>query len=201
MRTETRQTIHDGDEFTHKGYTFKLTIDRDDYMGEPWKESDGHGTVSDWRRDVDSMPSKAPGERVLVRDRSSARYYDFAAAVKTARKDGWGCKHSYTYNVGRYVFVSGHATAGELAQCAAECDYDRMRRWCTDDWWWVTARVDLMDVEESVRTLTSPSGEYDTLSGIESDAGAYFDDVARELADQIVARIEVDTPDVQLSEN
>jgi hypothetical protein len=194
-----RRAPDSGDTFEYRGYTFKITIDRDDHMGEPWKEHDGHGTVSDWRRSDKIGADKAPGERVLVSDRHSYRLYDFAAAVQTARKDGWGCKHSYAYNVGRYVFVSGHKTAGELAACAAECDYERMRRWCNDGWYWCTVSVRLIEFDEDDQEVETD--ETESLSGIESDSGAYLGDVARELAGEIISRLEVDDPDVQRSEN
>lgn len=194
-----RRAIGHDETFEYRGYTFKVEISRDDDMGAPWEEHDGHGTVSKWRHSDKIGADKAPGERVLHRDRNSYRLYDFAGAVALAKKDGWGCQHSYSYNLGARVFVSGHRTAGELAQCAAETDFDRLRRWCQDDWYWCTILVRLIEFDEDDNE--TETDEYETLSGIESDAGAYFDDVARELADQIIDRIEVESPDVQLSEN
>jgi hypothetical protein len=186
-----KQTLYDGDTFEHRGHTFKLTIERDDDMGEPWKEHDGHGIVSDW-----TTRDKAPGERVLVEDRNHKRYYDVKASTKLARKDGWGCSHSTMDEVdGKRVFKSGHKTKGEAIACAVDEDFERMRAWCNDDWYWAYAMVRLLD-EDGEET-----SEYDTLSGVESDAGSYWDEVARELADQIVSRIEVETPDAVLSEN
>jgi hypothetical protein len=78
----------------HGAYSVRVLVERDGDMGAPWKEDDGHGPVSDWR----SMESKAPGERVLHQDRSQARFYDFAAAVKIAKRDGWGYKGQYDFS-------------------------------------------------------------------------------------------------------
>lgn len=114
--------VCDGDTITcrAKGFTVTARVERDDDMGEPWKEHDGHGPVSDWtRRD------KRPGERVLIEDRGSRRYYDFAEAVKIARRDGWNAEP-----------YSDTETAGERAAKAAEADFRNLKAWCNDEWWW-----------------------------------------------------------------
>ncbi len=191
----THNRLYDGDTFEHKGYTFKVEFPHDSDMREPWKESSGHGNVTGWER-----RDKLPGERVLVtEDRAygAKRFYDFAGAVKTARKDGWGCKHSTGETVdGKFVFTSGHATKGELALCAAECDYDYLRRWCNDDWTYINVHVTLLD-DDGDETDTD-----EWLGGVEdSDNGDYRGECAREMADEIVSRLEVAQPDAVLSEN
>jgi hypothetical protein len=65
--------------------TAVVAIVPDSDHGAPWEEECGHGTVSDWTR-----RAKAPGEIVLYQDRDSKRFYDFAEAVRTAKRDGWG---------------------------------------------------------------------------------------------------------------
>lgn len=62
------------------------TLWDDDDSSAPWERDDGHGPVSDWRPDH----SKRPGERELAHDHGSSRFYDFAEAVKLAKRDGWG---------------------------------------------------------------------------------------------------------------
>ena len=107
-----------------QGYSVRVRVDYDEDIGPPWKWSDGHGPVSDWR----SKESKAPGERILSEDRGSARFYDFAEAVKLARKDGWGGEG---------------ATAGERAAHAAERDFEYLRGWCTDQWHYIVVGVEV----------------------------------------------------------
>jgi hypothetical protein len=52
------------DRYELDGLTFSVEVQNDGDPREPWKESDGHGVVSEWtRRD------KAPGERVMCEDR------------------------------------------------------------------------------------------------------------------------------------
>ena len=77
--------MRDYETFRYAGKPFAFKIERDDSMGPPWEEHDGHGDVSEW-----TSRGKAPGELVLSEDRGSFRYYDFAGACKIARRDGWG---------------------------------------------------------------------------------------------------------------
>src|SRR3954454_23579890 len=80
----------DGDTITCEvdGFTCTATIHHDYDMGKPWVEHDGHGPVSEWR----PKDSQRPGERVLCQDHDSCMFYDFAEAVKIAKRDGWGTK-------------------------------------------------------------------------------------------------------------
>lgn len=68
------------------GHAFAFKTEPDDSTGAPWEEHDGHGPVTGWER-----RNKAPGELILNEDRHGRkRFYDFAAACKIARRDGWG---------------------------------------------------------------------------------------------------------------
>jgi hypothetical protein len=198
-----------GDEttFEHRGYTFAVRLERDEWLGEPWKEHDGHGIVSEW-----TSREKGPGERVLIEDRGSKRFYDFAETLKRAKRDGWGPVHckvcgEESGGIGSSLYGTVHKhgpvehgpfepeTKAQTAARAVEKDFERMRGWCRDDWEWVSVLVTLLD-ENGEET-----DERESLSGIESDAGPYFGEVARELADEIVSRLEVDEPRIILSEN
>lgn len=151
--------MNSGDTFTHEGLEFTFDTSRDDCHGAPWDEEDGHGEVSDWtRRD------KSPGEMILCEDRGAKRFYDFAGAVKTARKEGWDA-------------APYGGTQGEKAARAAMADFDRLRRWCSDDWQYVGVIVTCLDL---------PGNPEASLWGIESDAGEYLAEVARDLADELI---------------
>lgn len=179
--------LYDGDTFEHGGYSFRVMFPADEDHGAPWDNEDGHGVISDW-----TTRDKAAGERVLCTDRNSKRFYDVPASMKLARKDGWGCSHSTRVD---NVFSSGHKTKGEAAACAVDEDYERMRRWCADQWSYIGVVVTLLDYDgEETDTRKS-------LWGIESDSDDYHVTVAKELADEIISRLGVDTPDVVLSEN
>lgn len=169
--------LYDGDTFEHRGYTFRVRYPRDEDMGEPWKEHDGHGIVSEWTR-----REKRPGERILIEDRGSRRYYAVAASTRIARRDGWGCgEPSHT-----------HLTRGDEIVCAVEQDYQHLRAWCQDEWHWIGVVVTLQDYEPEER---------ESVWGIESSEEQYLTETAYELADEILSRVEVDEPNVQLSEN
>ena len=72
--------LYDNDEFERGGRTFTFRTEYDDSREAPWEEEDGHGVVSEW-----TTRDKAPGERVLIADRSRKRYYDIAATMRIAR--------------------------------------------------------------------------------------------------------------------
>ena len=173
------RTLYDGDTFERSGYTFTFRTERDEGMGAPWKEHDGHGIVSEW-----TTRDKRPGEVVIASDRNSKRYYDVQASTAIARRDGWGCGDA----------THTHATAGERIACAVERDCDHLRRWCADLWSWIGVIVEYQDRHGKVT-------ERESLWGIESEPREYLAEVAEELADEIVGRLEVEHPDIVVSEN
>lgn len=182
---------YDGDTFERNGYTFRVRLTRDEDICEPWKEFDGHGPVSEWTR-----RGKASGERILVEDRGSYRYYDFRAAVAIARRDGWGCEHTKVVETdGQRIVTHGpHTSRGARAACAAETDYNYLRRFCEGQWGYVCVEVTHVDDEGT-------DGETTCLGGVESDSSDYIETVCNELADELLQRIEVENPDIMLSEN
>lgn len=158
--------MYDSEIFEHDGNTFKVTFPYDEYHGAPWDEDDGHGPVSNW-----TTRAKLPGEMVLNRDGGSFRYYDFAEACRIARREGWGY---------------GGQTPGEskrqVAEAAAMEDFNRLRRWCNDQWNYIGVVVELADDDGN-----PVIGHGASLWGIESDADDYLEQVAHELADEVIA--------------
>lgn len=112
----------------------------------PWENEDGHGPVSDWER-----REKRPGEMILNDDRGALRFYDFAAAVKQARREGW--------NTAPYEWK----TKGEQAAAAALADFDYLRRWCNDNWHYCGIIVTVLDEDGEETDISS------SLWGIEDD--------------------------------
>ena len=152
--------------FTHNGKTYAARLERDETHSAPWIEECEHGPITGWER-----RDKAPGELVLVEDRGLACFYDFQEACRIARREGWNAK---PYD------VPGE-TKRQRAAKAARADYERMRQWCDDIWFYVGVIVAPVcpccsEIDES---------ESRSLWGIESDAGDYLQEVARELADEI----------------
>lgn len=126
------------DRYIHAGErTLRLTVrlEDDTISDAPWENSDIHGPVSDWR----DAESKAPGERVLVKDRGSARFYDIQEANAIAKRDGWGCAQK----------GHKHRTKGEERACAVEQDFRFLQDWCEDRWTYVGLIVTLYDATDS----------------------------------------------------
>lgn len=163
--------IYDGDNFTNSdGVTFTVQIVPDDTQETPWDREDGHGPVSEWRNHgYNGYASKEPGERPLCRDRNATRFYNMAEAVRIARRDGWSTAPFDTVE-----------TPGQRAARAAEADYQRLRAWCDDEWYYVGVMV--MATDDNGEEIGSAS-----LWGIESDASEYLAEVANELVSEINA--------------
>jgi len=153
-------------EYAGKAFTFRVSFEEDTDSGEPWKECDGHGPVSDWvSRD------KFPGEFVLNGGRhGSKRFYDYAEACRIARRDGWDAK---PYN-------DGSQTKRQQAAKAALSDFNYLRGWCVGDWQYVGVVVTLLDDNGEE---TSVSG---SLWGVE-DQNDYHHTAALELAGELLA--------------
>lgn len=117
----------------HEGYTIRIHCHVDTDMGEPWKEHDGHGIVSEWTR-----RKKEPGELILWEDHHSFLYYDFAETMKIAKRDGWSVDP---------LKLEGAETVGEKAAKAVWSDYERLRAWCRGDWHWLGFTSEIEDPE------------------------------------------------------
>ena len=179
------------DTIERHGRTYRVTIEHDEHMGAPWEEHDGHGVVSEWtRRD------KAPGEVVIASDRGSHRFYDVAETLRIAKRDGWGLSDA---DLAAFEARAGRkATRKMVIAEAVRRDCDRMRQWCADVWGWCGVIVELLDEDGD------GTGETASLWGIESDAGAYLDEVAADLVDEMesprlaadLAALEASRPDL-----
>jgi hypothetical protein len=127
---------------------------------------------------------------ILCEDRGCKRFYDFQAAVKQAKCEGW--------NTAPYTF----RTKGEQAHAAALADFEYLRRWCADQWEYVLLGVDLLDDDgDSMH-------EWEHIGGVEYDPSntSYAMELAEDLARQVIARIscmfeEVIEPHEELSDD
>lgn len=168
------------DNFTLKGLSFRVEIVGDDTGSVPWKEYDGHGPVRSAYSNGPTL-NKSPGERVLGRSGQETYLYDFAAASKLARADEWGI--SPEERAKHETALGRPLTRGEVAHWAVEADFMRLSRFIAGDWNYIGVVVTLLDIEDA------PTHETESLWAVESDADAYHDEVARELAGEIAGRI------------
>jgi hypothetical protein len=148
--------------------TFSVKFEDDTDMGAPWKNSGGHGDVSDW-----TTRDKLPGELVLNTDRGQKRYYDFAGACRTALRDGWDAK---PYN-------DGTQTKRQQAAKAAMADFEFLRAFCDNRWSYVGVIVTLLDDEGEETELSN------SLWGVDNFDPNYPDEVAKELAAELGEQI------------
>lgn len=156
--------IYDGDTFTRGGRNFRISIHHDSDMGAPWDEHDGHGPVRQTGIGHSGHPEKRPGERVLHTNRRTAWLYDWQAACKLARKDGWNAEP--------------YDAPGRIER-AVLADFKRLQGWLDGTWYWVGIEVTLLDADGDYVDSAS-------LWGIESDFGDYGQTVANELADELL---------------
>jgi hypothetical protein len=163
-------SVYDGQVVESGGFRFRINIERDDHSGPPWEDSDGHGPVSEW-----TTRGKAPGETVLSADGRSKRYYNVAEAIKIAKRDGWDAE---PYNTG---------TKGERAARAVKRDFEYLKGWCNDEWWYVGVIVTLLPGDGSEFPTDTETDYSHALWGIESISDEYLAAEAQEHIDEILA--------------
>jgi hypothetical protein len=162
-----------------EGWKAIVNVKPDEGMGPPWKEHDGHGPVREAGTLRDILSDKRPGEKVLMTyHRDVVGFYDFAEAVKMAKRDGWGAPEGWTCTNGGRKHSCGK---GCVAVAAAEADYRRMLGWCKGSqaggWDWCGVVVTVLDAEGAVV-------DHQSLWGIEDDTD-YWREVAAELINDI----------------
>lgn len=128
------------------GAAYRVEWFYDDAADAPWGNSDGHGPVTDWER-----RNKKPGEFILSSDRGCHRFYDFAEAIRIAKRDGW--------NTAPFTF----SIKGEQAHAAVMADFEYLRRWCDDQWHYCGIVATLLDDDGAATDIS------DACWGIEDD--------------------------------
>ena len=148
--------------------SFRIEWVYDSDCDAPWIREDGHGPVSDWTSDP-----KAPGQMILCTDRRMRRYYDFAEAVKLARRDGWDVK------------PYGTRKPGERAHAAVMADYNYLRQWCENQWHYCGIVVTLLDADGEPDVDASLWGIEDGLPS----SSEYHEEVIGELIHECLSQI------------
>lgn len=136
--------------YTLDGCKVEYFYDEDD--SPPWEREDGHGPV----RFCHLLYHKARGERILHQDRHTIWLYDWQAACKKARQEGWD--------------ALPYGEPGKIER-AVQADFDHLQAYLKENWQYIGVKVSLNDQEES-------------LWGVEYDPYAdYAKTIAQELAD------------------
>jgi len=150
-----------------------VSFEHDSDHGAPWDEEDGHGPISDW-----TTRDKRSGELVLCTDRRSKRFYDFAEAVRIAKREKWGLAPDKLAKLG------ANPTRGQIAHAAAMANYEYLRGWVNDEWSYVGVCVKLLREGEEV--------SFDSLWGVES-FGTYKNECAADMARELVKAYDKET--------
>lgn len=151
--------------FTHAGLEFNAYVEADDRNEAPWENEDGHGPVRVVSHSLDG--AKRPGERVLHTDGHTSWLYDWQAACAMARTDGWN--------------AAPYDAPGRIER-AVTADFKRLRDWLRGEWFYVGVCVTRAGEPASERYAHA-------LWGIESDSPDYHQQVAAELAGDIIAEM------------
>jgi hypothetical protein len=157
-------------DLVHKGITFKVETMRDEGHEAPWEDDDGRGVVTDWLN-IDADTADAAKLRQLGHEErdGSARYFDVAATRAKAKAEGWGLSDEDRAKLPK------HATKAQILDAIVEGEYRFLNGWCSNEWEYIGVIV------------TLPGTGIDaSLWGIESNSGDYLQEVARDLADQII---------------
>lgn len=157
--------LGNGDIFRRGGAWFRVTHERDDCEDRPQQRSDGHGDVSALHTLESDDELQARGYWVLKRERGGyVTVYNARTSLQMAICDGWGPGKSMS-----------------AKRRAVRRDYEFLRGWYQDQWEYVGVTV------ERLSGTPQQKGQKASLWGIESCAGRYLSDVARELADDLLA--------------
>ena len=160
-------TVYKTQDFEQAGIQFRAEFSVDYCHGEPWKEEDGHGEVTDWE-----TRAKRPGELILSESRNHKRFYDLAGAVAKAKAEGWRAPDSELHP---------EWTEGQEAHHAAMADFERLRAWCAGDWRY--SIIEVFPLTEDGDELRSKAA---ALSGLQSDDSGYLEAVLIELAAEVL---------------
>lgn len=180
-------TLYDGDTFEVDGLTFRFRTEHDIDAGRPWENADGHGPVRETQRNDWGKPGKRAGERILNRSPDRRDYlwaYDWAEAMRIARRDGWGLGDEALQALRKRL--GREPTKGEMLQAAVQSDFDYLAGWVSDEWHYIGVIVTLL-VEDEDGDLVEYDGDMDLQASLwcVEDKGNYPTEVAHELASDI----------------
>jgi hypothetical protein len=151
---------------TEKG---SITFEFDEFSDAPWDSSDYHGPVRKSDNAHNKWDSdKRPGERPLnsANPNEYQFYYDWQKAMQTAKHEGW--------NTAPY-------DAPNKALRAVQQDFDYLRGWVNNKWYYVFVTVEY-------------EGETESLGGVET-YNDYHIECANEMLADLIARVEKEKTD------
>lgn len=160
------------------GFSIKINTRADEDADTPWENSDGHGSVSDW-----TVRRKRAGEITLATDGQHRRFYDFAGAIATAKRDGWGLHADKLAELEKQI--GRKASPKEIRAEAVRLDFEFLRGWCADEWHYIGVIVQLIDAE-------GKEVAQDSIWCVES-FGNYWRELGAEMASALMEEHEAET--------
>lgn len=166
--------------FTVEGHEFRADIREDDSHGAPWENDCGMLEV----QRVSHGHTKRASECFLYRGsrREYSYVYHVGESQAKARTESWGCNEKT-----QAAFVAEHGREPgprEMAVLAVRDNAEYLAEWCRDDWSFVGVEVSMLDAEgEAI------PGRKGSLWGVESLSDYARDEVAPELAREILAEL------------
>jgi hypothetical protein len=148
------------------GFNFEVTVYYDTDHEPPWENSDGHGPVRASSRHREGSSDKKPGERPLNSAgwNDTQYYYDWAEACRMAKIDRWNTE---PYD------------APNRVERAVQADFDYLRGWLNDDWYYVGVEVKMLGPKDE--DGKHPVIDEDTCWGVETHKD-YHKEFAKESA-------------------
>jgi hypothetical protein len=187
-------TLHEETVEAH-GLKFKLTIEQDEDSRVPWKECDGFGPVREANKGYyERHVSKRAGERIL-HDGERNEYtwvYDWAEALKLAKKDGWGL------STDQRPTNWDTLTKGQQRVLAVQHTFDFLKAWCNEDWVWCGVCVELtgyhgpLDTERSLWSV-----EYWQYKALSDEKNSYVREIIDEMTEEIADRYHAEEAEKQ----
>ena len=205
--------IGDSIEAQYGPYTVTAIIEHDSDTGAPWQEDCGHGPVSDWTTRA-KLPGELvlSTDRGLKRYYDFAQACRIArrdgwgwmpGKVCTVQNSG-GLWHSWCdigadypiYNTGGYadinsatraVYAQHHATmsAKQYAAQAALRDFEALRAWCNNEWFWAGVCVTVTHTESEIELAS------DSIWGVDANhpngGSSYLTELAESLATEALS--------------
>jgi len=133
-------------EVAGKTFTVKVVVEQDDCSLSPWDMSDCHGVVDGW------CHTKAPNQRILMKDRRGVFLYNMQESMAVALRDGWGHRDA-----------TPEMSKRQVAALAVEADFQYLKGYVDGEWWYTNVIVTLLD-DDGGETDVSTS-----LGGVESE--------------------------------
>jgi hypothetical protein len=204
--------VFDGEIIEQGGHRFRVNIERDDDNEPPWENSDGHGVVSEWttrdkrpgervlcsdrhsKRYYDVHETMKIAKRDgwgLNEDAKAELLKRLCGPKKVWQPTGESVTDGLRKREGKWVVAPVRRddvplTAGEITAEAVRRDFEFLRGWCNDSWYYVGVIVThLPDPDDD----DEPIDYTHALWGIESNSDDYIEEVAYEHVEEILREL------------